>query len=279
MDLGLQGRVALITGASGGIGRALAQVFADEGAQLALLGNSQFASMREWVQAQPWADRALCLKADQTDPTQVNAAFKAAADHFGRIDTVAANAGAYPQEDASLHEASVERIRRTVEINLMGTTWTVRAFMGTLARTGPREGSGASLVIIGSTAGRFGEAFHADYAMCKSAFVGMMHSVKNELVHLDPYARINLVEPGWTVTHMARESLGVPGAIAKICQTMPLRQLARASDIARMSAFLCSDAARHISGQTMTVAGGMEGRVIWPQEAVDEPAVRARVKQ
>lgn len=270
-------RVALVTGASGGIGRAVIEVLAAQGANLVLVGNRNAEAMASWASEQPWADRALCLRADQTDPDQVNAAFAAAVDRFGRIDAVVANAGMYPQASQPLHQASVQRIRTVVEINLMGTVWTTRAFMAQLERTGPREGEGASLVLIGSTAGQFGEANHADYSMSKAAFVGLMNSVKNEIVHLDPFARVNLVQPGWTVTHMAREALEVPGAISGICQTMPLRQLARASDIAEITAFLCGQGSRHISGQTITVAGGMEGRVLWPREEIDEDAVRERV--
>lgn len=276
MDLGLSGRVAVITGASGGIGRALVDVFAAEGASLVLIGNAGFEGMSAWAAGEPWADRALCVRADTTDPDQVNTAFDRAIDRFGRVDVAVANAGRWPSADERLHEASVARIRDTVTVNLLGTTWTARAWMRALAHTGPREGSGAALVMIGSTAGRFGEAGHADYAMSKAGMVGLMLSLKNEVVHLDPFARVNLVEPGWTVTHMAKEALDVPGVVSRVCRTMPLRQLGRAVDVARATAFLCSDAARHVSGQTVTVAGGMEGRLLWSEGAIDEDAVRVR---
>ncbi len=269
-------RVALVTGASRGIGRAIADQLGDEGYALALVGHRHAAGMRAWVATRPWADRALCLSADQVDPDRVQAAMHAAVERFGRVDVCVANAGVYPRDAAPLHEAPVPRIRSVIEVNLLGTMWTARAWMAALARTGPRPDAGGSLVLIGSTAGRFGEAGHADYATSKAALVGLMLSLKNEVVRLDPYARVNLVQPGWTVTDMARDALEVPGAVRRICQTMPLRQVGRPRDVAEVVAFLCSDRARHVSGETITVAGGMEGRVLWSEGDIDEAAVRAR---
>ena len=105
-----------------------------------------------------------------------------------------------------------------------------------------------------------------------------MASLKNEVVHLDPYARVNLVEPGWTVTPMVREELAVPGAIAAVVRTMPLQQIARAVDVARTVAALASPAvSRHTTGEVITVAGGMEGRVQWTPDQIDEDAVKRRL--
>ena len=128
------------------------------------------------------------------------------------------------------------------------------------------------------TAGIFGERHHADYACAKAGLTGLVATLKNEIVLIDPFARVNLVAPGWTATHMVRPELAESGTIQRITRTMPLRQLARATDIARMVALLSSPAAsRHVSGQTITVAGGMEGRVLWNPEDVDEEKVRARL--
>ncbi len=102
--------------------------------------------------------------------------------------------------------------------------------------------------------------------------------MKNEIVDVDPYARVNLIEPGWTVTHMARPALEQPGVISKVVRTMPLRQLGRAQDVARAALFLASPAAsRHVSGEVISVAGGMEGRVQWEASDVDESAIRRRL--
>jgi 3-oxoacyl-[acyl-carrier protein] reductase len=281
MDLALSDKVVLITGASGGIGRALAEAFAAEGAQLALTGRGQQAALEAWTAQQPWKERALCLQADVSDPAQMEACFRAAGERFGRVDVTVANAGRWPREALLLHEAGEARIRATLEANLYGSLWTARAFFASLARTRPRpDGHGAALCFIGSTAGRFGERHHAEYAVSKAGLYGLVRSLKNEIVELDPYGRVNMVEPGWTVTHMVRDELREPGAIASVARTMPLRQLARAADIARAVLFLASHAAaRHITGEVLTVAGGMEGRALWRDADIDEEAVVRRLGQ
>jgi 3-oxoacyl-[acyl-carrier protein] reductase len=279
MDLQLEDKVVLITGASGGIGRALAEAFAGEGARLALLGFRRREELRAWAAERPWRDRALTLGADLTKPAEVEAAFRDAGARFGRIDACVANAGVWPSGDLRLDELSEERLRSTIDANLFGAIWTARAFFSALREHGPRpDGHGASLVFIGSTAGRFGERGHVDYSVSKAGMYGLVRTLKNEIVALDPYGRVNLVEPGWTATAMARGTLGRAGLIEQVVRTMPLRQIARPEDIARAVVVLSSPAAsRHVSGETLTVAGGMEGRVQWEAAQVDADAVRRRL--
>lgn len=276
MDLGLEDRTVLVTGASGGIGRAMARVFAEEGANLVLHGHGGFEGLELWAREQPWASRACVVRADVRDPDQVASVVAEGRRRFGRLDACLANAGVWPPEDERLHEQPVERTRRTVEVDLLGAIWTARAFLAGLAEDGPRDGEGASLLFTGSTAARFGEAGHADYAAAKAGLVGLMRSLKNEIATIDPYARVNVLEPGWTVTEMTEGALADPEAAGKVVRTMPLRQLGRAVDVARVAAVLCSPrVSRHVSGQVVAVAGGMEGRVLW--EEVDGERVIARL--
>jgi len=279
MDLGLTDYVVWITGASGGIGRALAETFADEGARVALHGNRSFDALESWLGEQPWRDRAMTVRADIRRADELDAAAESIVERFGRIDVTVANAGVWPPGDLRLDELPEERLRDTLEVNLLGTLFTARAFMRTLAKTGPRDdGRGAALAMIGSTAGRFGERGHVDYSASKAALRGVLLTLKNEIVALDPYARVNLVEPGWTVTHMARAALQEPGKIRHIVKTTALHQLARAKDIARVVAGLCSPVqSRHVTGEIVTVSGGMEGRTLWDADAIDEEAVRDRL--
>jgi len=279
VDLLLAGKSVLLTGASGGIGRALAEAFAAEGASLALHGHGGFAQLEKWLAKQPWRERAVALRADTRVPAEIDAAMDAAAKRFGRVDVCIANAGRWTPEHKLLHQADEARIRENIETNLFGTLWTARAFLAALARAGPRpDGQGASLILVGSTAGRYGEKGHAEYAAGKAGLVGLMKSLKNEIVELDPYARVNLIEPGWTVTHMARPALEQPGVISNVVRTMALRQLGRAQDVARAALFLASPAAsRHVSGEIVQVAGGMEGRSLWEAPDVDEAAIRRRL--
>lgn len=277
MNLELTDKVVFITGASGGIGRALARVFAAEGCKLALHGNSNIGWLREFIGQQGWQKSAIALQADIADYPAVEAAMQAAAKHFGRVDVCVANAGKWPQPDEMIHQISPQRMRNTIDVNLYGAIWTARAFFAQLK---PRpDQHGASLTFIGSTAGRFGERGHVDYSLAKAGLYGLVRTLKNEIVQLDPFGRVNMVEPGWTVTEMAREALDREGTIKRVVKTMPVRQLARAADIARMVAVLSSPAAsRHVSGEVVTVAGGMEGRLQWADVDIDEAAIRNRAR-
>ena len=281
MDLQLTDKTVWITGASGGIGRAMAEAFAAEGACVVLHGNTQLGALEAWLADQPWRERALAVGADVTSQEDLAAAVDVARARFGRIDVAIANAGVWPPEDAPLWELDPARVRHTLDVNLFGALWTAREFLRGLAADGPREdGHGACLLFTGSTAGEFGERGHVDYATAKAGLVGLVRTLKNEIVKLDPWGRVNLIQPGWTVTEMARKSLDEPGVAQRVVRTMPLRQIARAADIARTACTLASPfAARHVSGQTITVAGGMEGRVLWEEHEVDRDEVLRRVEE
>jgi len=254
MDAALSDKIAFVTGASGGIGQALTAAFRAEGARVA-------ACSRRGVEA---ADGVLSVRADVRRLDEMEAAMAEAVAALGRVDVCVVNAGIWPEASLPLHELPEARVRDVVETNLLGAMWTARAFLGALGRTGPRaDGQGASLVFIGSTAGRFGEAGHAEYAATKAALRGLVLSLKNEIVALDPWARVNLVEPGWTVTPMALATLEGSGTIERVTRTMPLRRVASTDDVAAAVLYLASPTlARHVSGETITVAGGMEGRVL-----------------
>lgn len=281
MDLLLKDKVVWITGASGGIGRALASEFAAEGALLGLHGHQGFGGLREWVQEQPWRERALCVKGDVGAAQEMQSCAEAIVKRFGRLDVCAANAGIWPQADELLPDLSVERLQHAIQVNLVGALFTARAFLNALRDQPPHPaGHGAALTFTGSTAGRFGERGHVDYAAAKAGLIGAMLTLKNEIVAYDPAGRVNVVEPGWTVTHMAKPAMERPGAVERATQSMPLKQLGRASDIARCVVLLSSAyASSHISGESLTVAGGMEGRVLDGIEAIDRAAVMARLNR
>lgn len=278
MDLELRDLTVLITGASGGIGRALARTFGREGARLVLQGHSRADELEAFVEQEGLADRCLIQTVDVRDASAVDSGMDAAVQRFGRVDVAIANAGVWPVEDLALDELSPERVRETLEVNLMGSMWTLRSWMRQLRAKGPREdGRAASAVLIGSTAARFGERFHADYATAKAGLGGLLQSVKNELPLLDPFARVNRIEPGWTATEMARAALDDPVAVGRAVRTMPLRQIGSADDVASAALFFASPRmGRHVTGQTLTVAGGMEGRVLWEPGEIDAAEARER---
>lgn len=267
MDTGLRDRVAWVTGASGGIGRAIVEAFASEGAAVAAHAHTGGDALQAWVASTAWDDRVAVVTGDVRDPAACDAMVGRIRDRFGRVDACVVNAGIWCDAAAPLHEMPVDRVRDVIDVNLLGAIWTARAFLRALATDGPAPG-GASITLIGSTAGRFGEAGNAEYAASKAALVGLMRSLKNEIVRLDPAGRVNLVEPGWTRTPMTAATLDDPDHVRRAVRTMPLRQLATPDDVARAVVVLASPrSGRHLSGQTLTVAGGMEGRVLWDDDA------------
>jgi len=258
VETGLRDRGVLVTGASGGIGSACARAFAADGARVLVhynRGRERAEAVARELGGVPVA------AADLTREDEVERLFAQAREALGRIDVCAAVAGVWPAEDVPLWRLPLERWEATLSANLTATFLTARGFLGEVERNGH-----GSLVLVGSTAGLFGEAGHADYAAAKSAIVhGLLLSLKNEVVQIAPRARVNAVCPGWTESPMTRGSLADPALVERISRTMALRKVARPEDVARQVVALASDEiSGHVTGQIVTVAGGMEGRVIHP---------------
>jgi len=255
VETGLNGQGILVTGASGGIGAACARAFAAEGARVAVHYHRGEERARE-VAAE--IGGAPVVRGDLTDELEVQRLFEETRSALGRIDVCAAVAGVWPSEDEPVWELALERWERTLRQNLTCAFLTARGFLRELERTGH-----GSLVLVGSTAGLVGEAGHADYAAAKSAVTGgLLLSLKNEIVRIAPRGRVNAVAPGWTETPMTRGHVD-PERVRGISRTMALRKVARPEDVARQVVVLASDElSGHVTGQVVTVAGGMEGRVV-----------------
>jgi 3-oxoacyl-[acyl-carrier protein] reductase len=250
METGLRGKRVLVTGASGGIGSACARAFAGEGAEVVV----HYHRGRDRAEALAAELGSPVVAADLTDETEAKRLFEEA----GKLDVCAAVAGVWPREDVPVWELPAERWRETLDANLTATFLTARGFLRGVAVQGH-----GSLVLVGSTAGLFGEAGHADYAAAKSAIVyGLLLSLKNEVVRVAPRARVNAVCPGWTASPMTRGMID-EDRVRRISRTMALRKVARPEDVAAQVVALASDeVSGHVTGQVITVAGGMEGRVV-----------------
>jgi 3-oxoacyl-[acyl-carrier protein] reductase len=250
VETGLAGKRVLVTGASGGIGGATVRAFAGEGCEV--VGHWHRGEERAAALAKETG--CALARADLTVEAEVERLFAEA----GPLDVCAAVAGVWPRNDVPLWELPLARWRETLDANLTATFLTARGFLRGVAARGH-----GSLVLVGSTAGLFGEAGHADYAAAKAAILsGLLRSLKNEVVRAAPQARVNAVAPGWTETPMTR-GLVEAELVRRISRTMALRKVARPEDVARQIVVLASDElSGHVSGQVVTVAGGMEGRVL-----------------
>jgi 3-oxoacyl-[acyl-carrier protein] reductase len=261
VDLGLEGARVLVTGGAGGIGAPTCRMLAAEGARVAVHHRTSGAA----AEALAAEVDGLAVQADLTDADAVTDLVATVTQAWGGLDAVVANAGVWPAEDVPLWELPIERWRHTIEVDLTGTFLTLRAFLRQVADRQERSPRPPAVVLVGSTAGTFGEAGHADYAAAKAGMqTGLLASLKNEIVRLDARARVNAVAPGWTVTPMTAAELDEQ-LVAQVTATMPLRKVAEPDDVARAIVWLLSDrAAGHVTGQLVTVAGGMEGRLLHP---------------
>jgi 3-oxoacyl-[acyl-carrier protein] reductase len=255
METGLADKGVLITGASGGIGAACARAFAAEGARVAVHYNAG-RDRAEAVASE--LGGAPVVQADLTSEADVDRMFDETRAALGSIDACAAVAGVWPQPDEPVWRLSLERWEDTLRANLTSAFLTARGFLREVERNGH-----GSLVLVGSTAGLVGEAGHADYAAAKSAILhGLLLSLKNEIVRIAPRGRVNAVAPGWTESPMTRGHVDEE-QVRRISRTMALRKVAQPEDVARQVVVLASDElSGHVTGQVVTVAGGMEGRVV-----------------
>jgi 3-oxoacyl-[acyl-carrier protein] reductase len=252
VETGLAGKRVLVTGGSGGIGSACVRAFLAEGSRVAV----HYHQGRERAEA---IGADVALGADLRDESQVDRLFAEAREALGGLDVCAAVAGMWPSEDVPVWELTLERWEETFRLNLTSAFLTARGFLREVERNGH-----GSLVLVSSTAGVFGEAGHADYAAAKSGLHGLLLSLKNEVVRVAPAARVNVVAPGWTESPMTRGHVD-PGQVTRVSRTMALRKVAQPEDVAAQVVVLSSDVlSGHVTGQIVTVAGGMEGRTVHP---------------
>lgn len=271
MNTDLRDKVVLVTGASGGIGSAIARAFGEEGARVVLHAHSgKDRALRLAGELAP--SETLVVAGDLRREPAVKRVFAAAVKRFGRVDVLVANAGSWETRDVALKDMSLGQWRATQEAVLTSAFLSVREFLGCVARQGQ-----GNVVLIGSTAAIFGEAGHGDYAAAKAAMAfGLTRTLKNEMARLAPRTRdycggrANCVCPGWTVVPRNAGKLGDAAMVRRVTSTMALPKLGRPVDVAHSVVFLASDQlAGHVTGQVVTVAGGMEGRRLWGPEEVD----------
>jgi 3-oxoacyl-[acyl-carrier protein] reductase len=255
MDTQLRGQGVLVTGGAGGIGTATVRAFSEEGARVAV----HYRTTEDKARALAAEVGGVALRADLTSEAEVDALIPEAVKALGRLDVLVANAGHWPPQDEPVWNMSLARWRQTLAENLDSVFLCCRAFLRHVETT-----KTGSLVLVSSTAGLFGEAGHSDYAAAKGALAsGFVKSLKNELGRIAPLARVNVVCPGWTEVDRNRGKLQDPAFLSRVTRTMALRKVGRPEDVARVIVTLASDrVSGHVTGEVVTVAGGMEGRVL-----------------
>jgi 3-oxoacyl-[acyl-carrier protein] reductase len=255
VTLSLAGRVALITGGSRGIGAAVVRLFRAAGARVAFSYRSA-AEQAEALQKEMGGPE-VCLAVQQELATAADgtALVQAAARHFGRLDCLVVNHGIWPPHDASIAAMQDEQWHTTIAINLHSVFGLVRAAVAQMQQQpAPADGSRGHIILVSSTAGQRGEAFHADYAATKGAVISMTKGLSTELAR--DGIRVNCVAPGWVHTDMTHEVLTDPVLTRRAFDAIPLGRVATPEEIAGPILFLCTPLAGFITGEIFNVNGG-----------------------
>lgn len=246
-DLQLKGRRALVTGGSRGVGRATAELLARAGAHVGISYHRRDDEARRVVEdARSQGVKSWAAGGDLARRSAVDRLFDRVDAEFGGLDIFVGNAGIWPVADTPVSQMEDERWHRTVAVNLDSIFFTTRAALQRMADDG-------RVVLVSSTAGQRGEAFHSDYAATKGAIISLVKGLCVEVGRRG--ITVNAVAPGWVDTEMSRDALEGPGRTA-IDEAIPLGRVATAEDVAGPIVLLCSPLARHITGEILNVNGG-----------------------
>src|SRR2546429_2477717 len=247
----LSGKRALVTGGGRGIGRATALLLARAGASVAVGYLSRRAEAEETVKAVEGGRgraRAVAIGGDLGDPAAAKRAVEDAARALGGLELLIVNHGVWPPDDVPVARMTDAQWAATQRANLDAVLYVCRAAI-------PLLPEGSRIVLVSSTAGQRGEAFHADYPATKGAVIAFTKSLAVELA---PGITVNCVAPGWVDTEMAQQPYSREKGKGKrdIAAGIPLGRVASPDDIAGPIGFRCSALARHITGEVLNVNGG-----------------------
>ena len=255
LPLSLSDRTALVTGGSRGIGAAIVRMFVKAGARVVF--NYQHAQHEAAaVVRECGEERCRAVAADFSSPGAAGALVDSAIAHLGRVDILVANHGIWPAGDLPVDLMSDDHWHRTVAINLDSVFGLVKHAVGHMKQHQPRLGTDVRgrIVLVSSTAGQRGEAFHCDYAATKGALISMTKGLSTELARDRIY--VNCVAPGWVRTDMSVPVLEDPAVAARVLGTIPLGRIGTPDEIAAPVLFLCTEHANFITGEVFNVNGG-----------------------
>ena len=255
VGLSLEGKVALITGGSRGIGAATVRLFREAGAKVVF--NYRSAKGAADALATEVGGREFCLAVEQelATPDHGRALVEKTIETFGRIDALVVNHGVWPSVDAPIATMADAQWKHTLAVNLDSVFGLTQAAVAQMQRQDrPANSARGYIVFISSTAGQRGEANHADYAVSKGALISLTKSLSTELAPDGIY--VNCVAPGWVETDMSAPVLNDPATRDWIFSGIPLRRVGRPIEIAGPILFLCTPYAGFMSGEIVNVNGG-----------------------
>jgi glucose 1-dehydrogenase len=253
----LLGQKALVTGASSGIGRAIAMALADAGADVVVNYSSGEEKARTLVaELGARGVKALAVRADVGDEAQVEAMFGRAIDELGTIDILVNNAGL--QQDASFHDMTLAQWNRVINVNLTGQFLCSRAAVREFRRRGVRAEvscSAGKILCVSSVHEVIPWAGHVNYAASKGGVMLMMKSIAQEVA---PYRiRVNSICPGAIRTPINMEAWDTPEAYGELMKLIPYKRIGEADEVGRAAVWLASDYADYVHGISLFVDGGM----------------------
>ena len=248
MDLTLNSKVALITGGSRGIGAAAVRMFVAAGAKVVFNYQAAKAQAGDLVR-ECGAPNCRAVQSDLSTTEAAQQLVSSAISAFGRLDILVANHGIWPPDDAPVDRMSDEQWHRTIAVNLDSVFSLVKHSVGHMKRQG-----GGHIVLVSSTAGQRGEAFHCDYAASKGALISMVKGLSTELAR--DHIHVNCVAPGWVATDMSAATLNDPPTRDRVFRTIPMGRVGTPEEIAGPILFLCTPHAGFITGEVFNVNGG-----------------------
>jgi 3-oxoacyl-[acyl-carrier protein] reductase len=250
VTLSLADRVALITGGSRGIGAAAVRLFTAAGAHV--IFNYQKSKVEAEKLVAECGSNCVAVQCDLSGTASAADLVNAAVKRFGRIDILVANHGVWPAEDQAIDQMPDEQWLNTISVNLNAVFALIKhsvAQMKKQDRQGPMH-----IVLVSSTSGQRGEAYHCDYSATKGALISMVKGLSTELIRYGIY--VNSVAPGWVDTDMSGPALTAPGTRKAILSTIPLGRVGTPEEIAGPILFLCTEYAGFITGEVFNVNGG-----------------------
>lgn len=247
IDLSLRGKVALVTGGSKGLGKAIAEALAHAGAAVVLASRNEEDLRAAAADIEGRGGRALPVPADVTDPEQVERLVAAAVSDLGRIDVLVNNAGAAPFLMAVAGSRGMERFERYLRLNVMGAVNCTRAAAPHLLAR-----AGSCVLNVASVAGFIASKGLPYYGAAKAAMISLTRTTAREWA---PTVRVNALAPGIVPTDIYRPTRMVVDVRA-LADRIPLGRLGRPQDVSAAALFLCSPAASFVTGAVLVVDGG-----------------------